>query len=277
MAAELPARSVAAEQAEGRSYSAAMYGSQQHESARLRALDLNGPEAADRQKQMPVGRIGSLSVSRLISGSNLISMNMHARDLAYMRTLAARYNTEERVFMTLKKCEEFGVNTIVLKNHNFRQFDLSKYWTEWGGRMQWIADVITTDINQYERLVAEHLDLGASAVYLWGGACDIWYFQKEPGNIIKAFEIMQRYQIPVGIGAHRFEPIAFPDRGGRRTHPPERRRGPDPPTPVGITRGSRCREVGIGFWLHRSNTSARRRPRPSVGSGASILDDKAGL
>ncbi len=28
--------------------------------------------------------------------------------------------------------------------------------------------MITTDINQYERLVAGHLDLGASAVYLWG-------------------------------------------------------------------------------------------------------------
>ena len=127
----------------------------------------------------------------------------------------------------------------MLKNHNFRQFDLSKYWTEWGGRMQWIADVITTDINQYERLVAEHLDLGASAVYLWGGACDIWYYQKEPGNIIKAFEIMKRYQVPVGIGAHRFEPIAFCVREGLvpdfyfktlhhdrywSAHPPENRR-----------------------------------------------------
>ena len=239
MAAELPSHGVTAEQAELKSHSAAKRVSDQLESARLKALDLNGPDVADKRKQMPVGRIGSLSVSRLISGSNLISMNMHARDLAYMRTLAARYNTEERVFMTLKKCEEFGVNTIVLKNHNFRQFDLSKYWTEWGGRMQWIADVITTDINQYERLVAEHLDLGASAVYLWGGACDIWYYQKEPGNIIKAFEIMKRYQVPVGIGAHRFEPIAFCVREGLvpdfyfktlhhdrywSAHPPENRR-----------------------------------------------------
>ena len=139
---------------------------------------------------------------------------MHARDLAYMRTLAAHYNTEQRIFMTLKKCEEFGVNTIVLKNHNFRQFRLSKYWTEWGGRMQWIADVITTDINQYERLVAEHLDLGASAVYLWGGASDTWYYRKEPESIVRAFEIMKRYKVPVGIGAHRLEPIAFCVREG---------------------------------------------------------------
>jgi hypothetical protein len=189
-------------------------GTDAREAARLQSLDLNAPEVVNRQKKMPVGKIGSLSVSRLISGSNLISINMHARDLAYMRTLAAHYNTEQRIFMTLKKCEEFGVNTIVLKNHNFRQFRLSKYWTEWGGRMQWIADVITTDINQYERLVAEHLDLGASAVYLWGGASDTWYYRKEPESIVRAFEIMKRYKVPVGIGAHRLEPIAFCVREG---------------------------------------------------------------
>jgi len=125
------------------------------ESARLKSLDLSSPQVMARQKQMPRGKIGRLFVSRLICGSNLISMNTHARDLAYMTTLAARYNTEERIFMTLKRCEGLGVNTIVLKNHNFRQFRLAKYWSEWGGHMQWIADVITTDINQYERLVVE--------------------------------------------------------------------------------------------------------------------------
>jgi len=234
-AAEAPARDAAPESTDSDS----LRGPDAQEAARLKSLDLSAPEVAARQKQMPVGRIGGLTVSRLISGSNLISMNMHARDLAYMRTLAAHYNTEERIFMTLKKCEELGVNTIVLKNHNFRQFRLSNYWTEWGGRMQWIADVITTDITQYERLVVEHLELGASAVYLWGGASDTWYYQKEPENIVKAFEIMKRYGVPVGIGAHRLEPVAFCVREGLvpdfyfktlhhdcywSAHPPENRR-----------------------------------------------------
>jgi hypothetical protein len=163
---------------------------------------------------MPVGKIGSLSVGRLISGSNLISLNMHARDLGYVTPLAARYNTEERVFMTLKKCEEQGCNTIVLKNHNFRQFRLSDYAREWGGKLQWIADVITTDIDRYEALLVEHLELGAAATYLWGGASDTWYYQKRPEKILRAFEIMKRYEIPVGIGAHRLEPIAFCEREG---------------------------------------------------------------
>ncbi len=188
--------------------------SDKQEYARLKDLDLDDPNVIAKQKQMPTGKIGDLSVGRLISGSNLISMNMHARDLSYVRTLATHYNTEERVFMTLKRCEELGVNTIVLKNHNFRQFRLSKYWDEWGGKMQWLADVITTDINRYEKLLVEHIELGASAAYLWGGASDIWFHEKKQDNIIRAFEIMKKYDVPIGIGAHRLEPIAFCEREG---------------------------------------------------------------
>jgi len=190
--------------------------SDKEEYARLKGLNLSDPQVIARQKAMPVGKIGELSVGRLLSGSNLISLNMHARDLDYVAALAANYNTEERVFMTLKRCEEHGINTIVLKNHNFKQFRLARYWDEWGGKMQWFADVITTDINQYEKLLVEHLGLGASAAYLWGGASDTWYFQQKQGNIVRAFEIMKKYHVPVGIGAHRLEPVAFCQREGIR-------------------------------------------------------------
>jgi len=175
----------------------------------------NSKKTAD-PKSMPSAQIGGLSVSRLISGSNLISPNMHARDLLYMNTLAGRYNTERKVIETLQKCEACGVNTIVLKNHNFKSIRLSRYWDEYGGAMQWIADVITTDIDKYEELLVEHLELGASAAYLWGGSSDIWYFQKQPGKIVRAFEIMKKYKIPVGIGAHRLEPIMFCEKEGLR-------------------------------------------------------------
>jgi len=188
--------------------------SEQEEYIRLKKLDLDDPEVVAKQKKMPVGKIGDLSVGRLISGSNLISMNMHARDLGYVSSLAAHYNTEGRILLTLKKCEEYGINTIVLKNHNFKRFRLSRYWDEWGGKMQWLADVITTDVNEYERLLVEHLELGAAGAYLWGGASDTWYHQKKQDNIIKAFEIMKRYDIPVGICAHRLEPIAFCEKEG---------------------------------------------------------------
>jgi len=175
---------------------------------------LDDPAVVARRKQMPTATIGGLSFGRLMSGSNLISMNMHARDLGYVKDLASHYNTQQRVFMTLKKCEELGVNGIVLKNHNFKQMQLARYWDEWGGRMKWIADVITTDIAKYRQLLEEHLELGASAAYLWGGASDIWYHEKRQDKIVTAFEIMKQYDIPVGIAAHRLEPIVFCEKEG---------------------------------------------------------------
>ena len=181
---------------------------------RLRDLDLDEPKVVAKRKKMPVGKIGNLTFGRLMSGSNLISMNMHARDLDYVSALATHYNTEQRILMTLKLCEEHGINGIVLKNHNFKRFRLSKYWDEWGGQMKWLADVITTDINRYESLLEEHLELGASAAYLWGGASDIWYHQNKKDNIIKAYEIMKKYDFPVGICAHRIEPIKFCEKEG---------------------------------------------------------------
>jgi hypothetical protein len=167
-------------------------------------------------KSMPAAKIGNLSISRLISGSNLISPNMHARDLLYMNALASHYNTERKVIETLQECEACGINAIVLKNHNFKNMRLSRYWEEFGGTMKWIADVITTEIDKYEELLVEHLELGASAVYLWGGSSDTWYFQKQPGKIIRAFEIMKKYKVPVGIGAHRLEPLVFCEKEGLR-------------------------------------------------------------
>ena len=209
------------------------------EYARLKSLDLESPECKAKQQKMSCGKIGDLTVSRLISGSNLIGINMHPRDLDYVDNLARHYCTEERVFMTLKKLEEQGVNTVVLKDHNFRQIRLQRYWQEWGGDMQWLADVITTDIDKFERLLVDHLELGASGAYLWGCASDLWYHEKRPDKIVRAFEIMRQYDIPVGIGAHRLEPIKFCEAEGLQpdfyfktfhhdrywsAHPPENRR-----------------------------------------------------
>ncbi len=194
--------------------SIAVHESYWREYSRLRELDLDDPAVVATRKKMPVGRIGNLSMGRLISGSNLISMNMHARDLDYVRDLAAHYNTEDRIFMTLKTCEEHGIDAIVLKAHNFKRFRLKKYWEEWGGRMQWIADVITRDIDQFERLLVQHLELGASAAYVWGGASDTWYHEKRPDKIVRAFEIIRKHGIPAGIAAHRPEPIMFCEKEG---------------------------------------------------------------
>lgn len=182
---------------------------------RLKAVKLDDPKAIARRKQMPTGKIGDVSISRLICGSNLIGMNMHSRDLPYVQDLAVQYGSIERIWMTLKMLEERGVSTFNLKANNFSRFQLQKYRSEYGGKIQWIADVIAgTDIDRFEPVLIEHLKLEPAAVYLWGGSSDQWYFRKQERNIVKAYEIMRKYGIPVGIGAHRIEPVMFSEKEG---------------------------------------------------------------
>ncbi len=182
---------------------------------RVKVIDLKAPETVAKQKSMPTGKIGDLTVGRLICGSNLIGMNMHSRDLPYVQTLATKYATTERIWMVIKKCQENGINTFNLKANNFPRYELQKYEKEYGTKIQWIADVIAgTDLARFEPTLLEHLKYGASAVYLWGGSTDQWFFNKQEGNIVKAYEIMRKYKVPVGICAHRIEPIMFCEKEG---------------------------------------------------------------
>jgi hypothetical protein len=190
-----------------------------HQYYTVKVIDLKDPETIAKQKRMPVGKIGDLSIGRLVCGSNLIGTNMHERDLPYVRDLSSRYASKERIWMAMKKCQERGVNTFNLKANNFKQFDLPKYQAEYGGKFQWIADVIAgTDLARFEPVLLEHLKYEPSAVYLWGGSTDQWYFNKQERNIVRAYEIMRRNsnggKIPVGICAHRIEPIMWIEKEG---------------------------------------------------------------
>src|SRR5512133_3416714 len=73
----------------------------------------HAPVAACSRATLPMGKIGKLTVSRLISGGNLISGWAHSRDLHYVPSLMRHYNTDEKVLDTLQALEESGVNTII--------------------------------------------------------------------------------------------------------------------------------------------------------------------
>ena len=86
---------------------------------------------------LPAGKIGDVTVSRLICGGNLIGGYAHSRDLIYVSPLLKHYFTDEKIFETLELCEESGVNTI---NAGTSSLDvLKKYWDERGGEIQWLA------------------------------------------------------------------------------------------------------------------------------------------
>src|SRR5215471_7923086 len=58
--------------------------------------------APSAREAMPMGKIGGQPFSRLMMGGNLIGGWSHSRELAYVSTLARRYNTDAKIRETLE-------------------------------------------------------------------------------------------------------------------------------------------------------------------------------
>jgi hypothetical protein len=171
------------------------------------------PAAADPRRvvpgskgTMPVGSIGNLTISRLISGGNLISGWAHSRDLHYVPSLMRAYNTEEKVMDTLQLLEEHGVNAIIADPAKKPMAIFSRYWKQRGGRIQWIAEG-HPDLDDWRTNIQASIDFGAAAVYVQGVIGDKWYNQGKVEQLGKCVELIRSQKIPAGIGAHKLEVI----------------------------------------------------------------------
>ncbi|MGC9327386.1 MAG: hypothetical protein ACP5I1_07110, partial [Candidatus Hinthialibacter sp.] len=109
------------------------------------------PKADDRSAADPAGlaqgKIGDVSISRLICGGNLIGGYAHSRDLIYVSPLLKNYFSDEKIMETFERCEENGVNTVIThftdKEEDCRAANLlHRYWNERGGSIQWIAQCV---------------------------------------------------------------------------------------------------------------------------------------
>ncbi len=73
------------------------------------------PTIPDVPGPMPMGKLGSVKVSRLIAGHNLVGGTAHARDLIYVSQLLQRYFTDDKILETYRLYEERGINTAFLR------------------------------------------------------------------------------------------------------------------------------------------------------------------
>lgn len=156
--------------------------------------------------KLPTGKIGKLTVSRLVSGGNLISGWAHSRDLHYVPSLMRAYNTEEKVLDTLQLLEEHGVNTIIADPRKKPMDIFQRYWTERGGRIQWIAEG-HPETGDWKTNLKQSIDFGASAVYVQGVIGDKLYKQGQLELLGKCVEFIKSHGVPGGIGAHKLEVI----------------------------------------------------------------------
>jgi hypothetical protein len=163
------------------------------------------PVAASFGNTLACGKIGSLSVSRMLLGGNLLTHFAHSRDLQYVNNLCAHYNTQEKILETLAIAEQNGVNTLVIHTAAGVVDTLKKHRHERGGKMQWIicptADV-TEDMGAYTKVVRELADNGTDAIYLWGVTADSLAGQGKTDLIAKAVDVAKEHGVPSGVGAH---------------------------------------------------------------------------
>ena len=163
--------------------------------------------------KLPTGRIGKLTVSRLISGGNLISGWAHSRDLHYVPDLMRAYNTPAKVLDTLQLLEEHGVNTIIADPRKKPKDIFAQYWKERGGKMQWIAEG-HPDLDDWKTNIGESIDFGAAAVYVQGVKGDQFWKAGKLDLLGKCVDFIKSRGVPGGIGAHKLEVIVESEKNG---------------------------------------------------------------
>lgn len=164
---------------------------------------------SDLQGTVPHARAGSLELSRMFLGGNLVGGWAHARDLIYVDELVKAYHTDEKVFQTFQLAERCGINTF-LGNPRQRRV-LNDYWHKEGGKIQFISDCAEEGALEGAK---RSIDAGAHACYVQGGIADTLVEVGDLDGIAKALEFIRSNGIPAGIGAHKLDTVkACVDRG----------------------------------------------------------------
>ena len=149
--------------------------------------------------KLPTGKLGNLTVSKIICGGNLIGGYAHSRDLMYVSSLLKHYFTPEKIFETLELCEENGVNALIAMPEE--NGVLNRYWKERGGQIQLIAQCVPTD-DDITTNAKKSIDGGASAIVLIGNMGDEWTRKGRVDLIGKLVDFVKQNGVTCGIGAH---------------------------------------------------------------------------
>jgi hypothetical protein len=166
---------------------------------------------------LPRGKIGKLEISRLILGGNLLTHFTHSRDLRYVYSLAARYNTDEKILETLATAEAHGINTMSSANPPHPMSLLRRYRKERGGKIQWIicpTARVEPGLAAYRQHVEELIKDGCEAIYLWGVHADALVAQGKIELVAEAVELPKQYGVPSGVGGHALDVVQACEKHG---------------------------------------------------------------
>jgi len=142
--------------------------------------------------------LGDLSVSRMIIGGNPFSGFSHqgSRRDDEMRD----YYTAERIIDTLRRAEQAGISTAILRDDQHIRDILTRYWSE-GGTIQWIAQTCPERGIQTSH-VDDAINSGAKAVFIHGGMMDHLLATDQLDVLPAAIDHARRAGLSVGVAGH---------------------------------------------------------------------------
>lgn len=172
-----------------------------------------GAPVPDVPGPMPTGKLGPLTVSRLIAGHNLVVGQAHSRDLLYTSQLLQAYFTEDKILDTFAMYEKKGITASFARMSTQMTEPVKKYMKERGGKLQWFAGLNVNEQDQTRDLDMA-LDMGAVAAYVHGNASDGLFKNKRIDIIGKSLELMRKNGLVSGVCSHLIDvPMALEKAG----------------------------------------------------------------
>jgi len=158
---------------------------------------------------LPCGKIGDVSISRLIIGGNLIGGWAHSRDLMYASKLFTSYNTEAKIFETLELAQANGINAIQLDPRCWGP--VARYNQKHSTKLQTIVCVpLSADKTKMNDTIKRQIDMGATMLYSHGGTTDRHMMGGGKIDAIgQMVDLIKAQGVPGGVGSHSLEtPVA---------------------------------------------------------------------
>lgn len=161
--------------------------------------------------KLPTGKLGDLTVSRMVMGCNLIGGWSHARDLIYANTLFKAYNNERKIIETFYLAEQAGINTTFMVTQYYPTFN--KYKKIYNSNMQSVCQAMLPDKDFFSDLDVA-IKSKPTAIYIQGGEGDRYAKAGKFDMIRKAIEYIKSHGYQAGVGAHSLETIKSCEREG---------------------------------------------------------------
>ncbi|MBQ8697365.1 MAG: hypothetical protein IJ519_06560, partial [Clostridia bacterium] len=160
---------------------------------------------------LPTMKIGDLEITRLIVGSNPFTGKSHM-NAAVDADMRGHYNTYEKAFELLRRCEEVGINAVQSRG-SLPIMDLIYRYRQSGGKLHWLAQT-GKDLATFDKELDDMMAFDPSAICLHGELTDHLFLTGRLDMMGELLEKVRAKGLPAGICSHFPEVLIYAEEKG---------------------------------------------------------------